>query len=103
MEKNPIRGSQYPHNANYISPRLDESQLLVRNGSYRKKLARVKHLLRNNFLCQSVIKAQRTHVCGSGILAMGAQSPLRLAIWEGWSKRADVAQTKSYDLIICLS
>ena len=96
----PIRGSKYPFGITYESPRLDEKQLIARYGTHRKKLARVKHLLRNNFLCRSVVNAMKTHVCGNGIEPINASDPLRLAIWNGWSKLCDTTQTKNITMVL---
>jgi len=98
-ELSPIRGAKYPIGTTYVSPRFDEKHLLTRYGNFHKKLARVKHLLRNNSACKAAVGAMVTHVASNGITPVGADS-IRLAIWNGWTKRADMAQTKSYSRVV---
>lgn len=98
-ELNPIRGSQYPIGVTYRSPRLDEYMLLEQNSSWHRKQARVKHLNRNNFLAGALVKTMKTFVAGNGLKPVRLD-PLRATIWNGWVKRADMAQTKSYDAVL---
>lgn len=90
-----IRGSQWPIKTTYTSPRLDESELLKRYGTFHKKLARTKHLARNNFMGRAVVGMQKMFVTAGGFHPTGAD-PLRSSIWDGWVKLADFEQTKSF-------
>lgn len=94
-----VRGAKWPIKTTYTSPRLDESELLKRYGTFHKKLARTKHLARNNFLAHAVVGMQKTFVTSGGFHPTGAD-PLRSAIWEGWTKLADFEQTKSFNDVL---
>lgn len=98
-ELTPIRGAKYPLRTTYASHRLDHHELLKKNANFYKKLARIRQLANNNFMAHAVVAKQKLFTTSGGLRPLGSD-PLRTAIWDGWCKRADIAQTKQFTEIL---
>jgi len=98
-QRDTYRAAINPINKRYVAARVSEDAHLKSNKTYDKILARDKHLQRNNWIVAAIRRCMVSYVVGRGITPAGGDSRA-MAIWQGWSRRADVSGTKNFTSVL---